>query len=411
MPALTRTYAVALQDESQQALNAWLDVDAKEVTLAPANRIMKYKDYPSYAHRAAELLGSDHYMYASLKAREALFEGYLLRLQHVWGANPPLDAQVMSKYKQSLKWMPEAPYTNYFVQRDFMNNLSQPDSAIAYMQRAVALSPTWVLPYTDAAFGLTTIYHKYEQAKTYLDKALEIDPKSVMVLNSIGSWYYCQGHLGEAEDYYRKAISLDTNFAFTWVNLGVVYDDMNKLKEAESCYKRALAMDSTYYSAFNNLGFLYTRTKRWAEAESFIKTAIKLDPSDAYAWNNLGAVYLNLGRLTDAEREVKRSLAMDTTNAYAYDNLGQVYVAKNQRQEARVQYAHAMRLSPKFAEPYLHLAKLEMGEKNKPAALEQIKKALELGYADKKSLSADPDFVPLHKLQAWRDLKLNDYKP
>lgn len=402
--AMRRNYAAALQDESQQALNAWLKTDIREITLSRLNRFKKYLSYIRYLDRAAELLGADHYMYRSLMARKALFEGFSQRLENLWGIDPALGQAVLAKYREALAWQPDAAPTYLFIANNFGWNLGQPDSAYTYAMKAAAAAPFWVLPYTNTAYLLTMRYKQFDRAKQLLDRALANDSTSAVVWNYFGVWHYKQKQYAEAEQVYRKALGIDSSFTYAWFNLGLVYVDMGRFAEAEQVFLHALSMDSTNVDANNNLGWLYVSTRRWADAEPLFLRATVLDPSYPFAWNNLGAVYLNTGRYAEAEAVIRRSIAIDTTNAYACNNLGQVCQRTHRDAEAETWYRKAVAKAPAFGEPYAHLASMEAARGNTGMALAGVRQALENGYRNRESLTQDPGLSALSELPEWKDL-------
>ena len=401
---MRRNYAAALQDESQQALNAWLKTDIREITLSRLNSFIKYHNYARYLDRAAELLGADHYMYRSLQARKTLFEGFVARLENLWGPDPALGAEVLNHYRRSLDWQPDLAPTYLFMANNFGWNLGQPDSAYHYAMKAAAAAPHWVLPYTNTAYLLTMRYKQFDRAKQLLDRALANDSSSAVVWNYFGVWHYKQKQYAEAEQAYRKALRTDSSFTFAWSNLGLTYVDMGRFAEAEQAFRHALAMDSTHVDAINNLGWLYVGTRRWAEAEPLFLRTTLLDPSYPFAWNNLGAVYLNTGRYAEAETVIRKSIALDSTNAYAYNNLGQVCRRIERDAEAEVCFRKAAAKAPNFGEPYLHLACLAGLRNDTGSALQFLRQALENGCREENTLAQDPDLGCLRALPEWAGL-------
>ncbi|MBK8956496.1 MAG: hypothetical protein IPM34_13210 [Saprospiraceae bacterium] len=71
---MKRNYAAALQDDAQQVINALLKSDIEaNLIINQKQKSQEYGTYPKYLERASALLGSQHYMYKSLKARQHYF--------------------------------------------------------------------------------------------------------------------------------------------------------------------------------------------------------------------------------------------------------------------------------------------------------------------------------------------------
>ena len=100
---------------AQQTLNEWLKT-GQDASLEAVNTARlpekvfteKVRSYPRCLDRAAELLGSKHYMYAALKARKFFFEGYLLANSNL-NPDQELGGRALWLFRQSLEWQPEQP--------------------------------------------------------------------------------------------------------------------------------------------------------------------------------------------------------------------------------------------------------------------------------------------------------------
>ncbi|MFN0013808.1 MAG: caspase domain-containing protein, partial [Saprospiraceae bacterium] len=178
---MTRNYAAALQDDAQQTLNEWLKTKQEVSFEAVATERLpkkvfteKVRAFPRCLDRAAELLGSKHYMYTALKARMYFFEGYLLANSNL---NPDKEngERALTLFRQSLEWQPEQPQVYWQMSRVFGYNFLQPDSLEYYTWRAVEVHPNWTTPYTDAAYWLFFRYRQQDRAKPFLDRASRID--------------------------------------------------------------------------------------------------------------------------------------------------------------------------------------------------------------------------------------------
>ncbi len=378
--SMRRNYAAALQDDAQQVMNKWLMTEISELNLTKISQTVKYKSYPRYLERAAELLGSQHYMYPVLKARKLYFEGYLLSLEHTY-PDKKQGAAALKKFREALVFQPNMPHAYRSMSMVFGYNMLQPDSMEYYTQLAMDQSPSWVIPATSAAYILSEKYSEFDRSKYYLEKASQIDSNSVIVLNYWGIYYHSIHRYDEAEKYYRKAIQLDSTFTFPYNNLGLTYRVTGRYAEAEGQYKKAIQLDSTDTGSYNNLGFLYQSTKRYAEAEGQYKKAIQLDSTLTAAYNNLGNLYSHVRQYTEAERQYKKVIQLDSTNAEAYNNLGSLYIDIRRYTEAEEQYKKVIQLDSTKSNGYNNLGFVYMRTQQYPEAEAQYKKAIQLDSA------------------------------
>jgi tetratricopeptide (TPR) repeat protein len=74
---------------------------------------------------------------------------------------------------------------------------------------------------------------KYDEAIEYYDKAMEIDPKYVLVLNNIGSVLDKLGKYNEAIEYYDKAMEIDPKYVLVLNNKRLALEKLQSTKSEE----------------------------------------------------------------------------------------------------------------------------------------------------------------------------------
>lgn len=402
---MTRNYAAALQDDAQQVLNIMLKSGLTSEVLSAAKVAYIYRNYPAYLDRAAELLGSGHYMYVALKARKHYFTG-------------TLQTEKLEKKKQffeALQWQADMPHA--YVALIDLYPPEQADSAEYYAAKAVQIVQSWVKPYVS----LSHFYQKAEQpdkAEQMLNRASQVDSNSILVWyekaafylrqkkydvaeywyfksiagsgadicfpcahNDLGIVYHDNRRNAEAEEQFKKAIQLDSTFANAYLNLGRLYaDNMNRYAEAEQQYQKAIQLDSTDYLSYYNLGVMYRHTRRFDLAETEFKKAIQLDSNNKSTFLELGLVYDNTGRYELSEVCYKKAIQLDSSYAKAHINLGIVYSNSGRLAEAEEQYKKAIQLDSTQAHAYISLGALYYNDYGRYAEAEdQFKKAIQLG--------------------------------
>lgn len=108
----------------------------------------------------------------------------------------------------------------------------------------------------------------------------------------------------------------------------------------------------------------------------FFESVLRRDPNYANVVEILGGLYTRLGRITDGLKMDRRLVKLQPQNATAHYNL-----------------ACSLALT-----------------KRKGAALDELKRAVELGYRDLDWIQQDPDLEPLKGHPAFREL-LRELKP
>ncbi|MBK6352782.1 MAG: tetratricopeptide repeat protein [Saprospiraceae bacterium] len=415
---MARNYAAALQDDAQQTLNEWLKT-SQEVSLGAmaSDRLPlkvfteKVKNYPRCLERAAELLGSKHYMYAALKARQYFFEGYLLANSNR-NPNAELGERALLLFRQSLKWQQEQPQVYWQISQVFGYSFRQPDSLEYYTRKALKLYPNWTKPILDAASVLIieikqydrarrfmemaslvdsdseeVLYNwaslsigekKYSEAERQLKKALALDSINCALWNNLGYLHLITRRYDEAELSLKRALELDSTHISVLGNLGAVYNMTSRFSEAEPVLKKAIAVDSTNFQSWVNLSYLYQITRRYSEAEPVLKKAIVLDSTNSSSWSNLGSLYQSTRRYIEAEQVLKKAIMLDSTYARAWNNLGSLYNNTGRSAEAEPNFKKAIALDSTFKEPLNNLGLLLNNSKRYSEAEPVLKKAISL---------------------------------
>ncbi|HEY0077517.1 MAG TPA: tetratricopeptide repeat protein [Pyrinomonadaceae bacterium] len=101
-------------------------------------------------------------------------------------------------------------------------------------------------------------------------------------------------------------------------------EDAGDFVEAEKLYRKVIELDANYAFAYNNLGVLLTKDfNQRAEAEALYRKSIELDADNATVYNNLGILLAkDSNRHAEAEALYRKSIELDANNAPAYYNLG-----------------------------------------------------------------------------------------
>lgn len=288
---IRRRYAATLQDDAQNALNSVLDLDANLLSTDWANLAKRYHQFPKYLQRSAELLGEQHYMYKSLKARSLFFEGLTQWLTYYLSATQEQANNVIRLYRASLEEEPYAPHTYHYMSTAFATTLSKPDSARYYADMATQQSPTWLLPYTTLAFHFTQKYQRFEEARTLLEKSKTVDADNDFVLQGFAFWHYFQNQLDSAAILYEASLEKDSTNALLWFNLGTIKMRTGHYDQAEAALLTSIEKDSTYHLSYYGLGFLYSALKRTKEAEAMLQASIRINPRFISGRKKLGVIY------------------------------------------------------------------------------------------------------------------------
>ena len=76
-----------------------------------------------------------------------------------------------------------------------------------------------------------------ETAKSFYQKAIQLDPTYAVPYNDLGVIYEASGLLDYAEQSYLMAIRMDPNYLSAYSNLAAIYESKGDLEKAYSCWK------------------------------------------------------------------------------------------------------------------------------------------------------------------------------
>ncbi len=196
-----------------------------------------------------------------------------------------------------------------------------------------------------------------EEAKTYYENALRIDPQFTAAEASLGMLHLDQTAIGtphfSAEEGRRllaDAVQHVSNltdkekygilaFHALWVE--------NNPEKAVQQYKILLGTYPQDATTWNNLAWVYRNMGRFDESADAAKEAIRLDPRMVIAYANLGNLYLyNVGDVKSALRVCEQALQVDPQNAWVLDCIGWSYLGEGKWMEAQPLYEKAVAANP-----------------------------------------------------------------
>jgi len=219
--------------------------------------------------------------------------------------------------------------------------------AIRLYQTAVKEDPN----FPNAYYMMGICYRKlddFDNAKTALKKAIELDPKFVMAYEALGNLYSTTGEQELAINSYNAVItSIDDKADKSYFGLGNVYYEKKDFPKAIEYLKKAVEIDPKYSTALNILGICQQEERQFSEAEVSFTNAIKYakttDHKGSYYFR-LGNVYLKMKKYNQAEEAfssaIKNSKSQSIVGGSNY-GLGEVYKNLGQTNKAIEYYQKA----------------------------------------------------------------------
>lgn len=116
---------------------------------------------------------------------------------------------------------------------------------------------------------------------------------------------------------YQRALELNPQAAGAWVNIGTIYYRQGSIEQAEVCYRSALEVWPDYALAHFNLANVCEELGRLGNAVDHYVAALKNQSGYADAHYNLALVYERMGQPMPAAKQWKAYLAIDSTSPWA----------------------------------------------------------------------------------------------
>ncbi len=280
---------------------------------------------------------------------------------------------------------PEA-FDCYLRARDFLYrfNKNSLSFSIQLFQKAIDLDPRYADAYAGLAHAHASFYQLYERNESLLDKAIELSLKALMYDNSLpeaydalGLAYYNKGLFDEGITAGKKAIELDpNNFLGYWV-LGRIYLASDKLIEAVDLFRKVTELNPNFYAIYGDLQIAYGRLGDKEKYNEILHKGIKVyekylsqHPDDARGHMYLATDLAQLGRKEEAKIEAERALELSPGDPLMLYNAGCFYA--------------------------------QMGEKK--LAIDSIKNAIAVGYAEFEWLKRDTDLESIRNEPEFLEL-------
>ncbi len=214
----------------------------------------------------------------------------------------------------------------------------------------------------DSIFLLATISavsRNYEGAKSFLHKAIKLQPKNLSVFNNLGTAYKELGDINKAINYYKKALEINPDHTNSNYNLGLAYHKLKEHKKAKSYLKKTVEVQNNFAFAFFSLANIHVDLKEYNEAISAYQKAIEINPNIVGAHNNLGLIFRNLNDFENAINCYEKAIKLKPDHGGAHHNLAQAFKETGQFGKAIKSHQLAIECEPENLSHYYYLKDLK----------------------------------------------------
>lgn len=225
------------------------------------------------------------------------------------------------------------------------SELEQWESAIAWIQRALAIYPHSACFH----FNLANIFKKinqFELALTHYQTALRLKPHYAEAYNNLAGLFYKQKKFNAAKQNYIHAINLKPDYLEAHFNLGLVFLAQQEKIAALTQFKNVINLHPNYIQGHWQLANLYWQNQDLEKVHFHYQKIFDLNPNSVELLNNFAALMLKKGENDAAIDYLKRALAIDPKHKISRNNLATVLLQNNQLEEAIWHYSLYLNLEP-----------------------------------------------------------------
>ncbi|MDY6915876.1 MAG: tetratricopeptide repeat protein [Candidatus Cloacimonadota bacterium] len=165
----------------------------------------------------------------------------------------------------------------------YLLSQDKPEKAFGFMKKAMedtlqAVSYIFLADYYEQNAQTDSALH-------ILQSASKIYPENADILNYYG-YFIAQKELSqlydEAEKVLKKALQLEPESHYIWDSLAWLYVKQENFSEAKKTFKKVLEFDFNSSEEAYHLGYFYWKIDNLKQAKQFLRTAIKLNNDDDY---------------------------------------------------------------------------------------------------------------------------------
>jgi TolB-like protein/DNA-binding winged helix-turn-helix (wHTH) protein/Flp pilus assembly protein TadD len=250
------------------------------------------------------------------------YDLYLLGRYHGWRRGPQDLRQATEYFERAIELEPDfaAAYAGLALawgQRGVWGGMGfrevEGPSRRAAL-KAVELDANLAEAHAVLGIGLFTYDWDWAGAEHELQKAIHLDPNSLIAYKYYSQLLMATGRFPEAMAHIEQAVSLDPLSSEIRSDYGRVLFRARRFDEAGRQFRRAIDLDPLNFTAYVRLGEVYEQMGRFQEALEVVEQGLKIPGADVFKSARVARAYALLGRRKDAT-EILDRLARSDSNS------------------------------------------------------------------------------------------------
>lgn len=247
------------------------------------------------------------------------------------------------------------------------------DSAIADLQKAISLNgknPDYYSLWSEASL----LANDSKTALHALDTALSVLPDHVQLLQEKVRLQLILRQYMEGMATLDHLFLIDPQNAYGYYLAGHIFIESGDTGRAVNSYQKAVDIDPELRQAWIQLGDVLSHMKN-PICIRYYDNALRIDSSDIETRHNKAYALQMLGRIEEAIAQYRDNISRDSSYELSYYNLGILYKNRDSLTQAIEMLSGSIALNPEEASTWYARGECHAKLKNKPAALEDFKKA------------------------------------
>ncbi len=221
------------------------------------------------------------------------------------------------------------------------------------------------------------------------------------------------------------------------LNIGLIHYAAGRREEAVASFEEVLEGDATNAEARSNLGYIYLRLRRFERALEQFQALLELEGHRFEGHFGLGLAAVNLGRFDEGIEALSTAIRLRPEFARTYCELGHAYAETGELERARESAKVALKLNPEMEEGELLLQRIRIKagdfdeaiaacrrslakrdshrafynlavayamKDDLEAAIDALRRAVQLDDQTRFAAKDDPAFAPLRDSRRFREL-------
>jgi len=246
----------------------------------------------------------------------------------------------------SKRWLEKNPndVDAYFTLGDIHFSLQNYDEALSYYQSILAIDPKYKMAYNQLGYCYAR-KGDLANAVAIMKQYQSLAPDEPNPFDSMGEIYFNYGDYPSAEKNLRRALKIDENFTPSWLMLSDLYLDQGENKKALAIIQQSLPQIKDPRSRANGLaqlGFIQWRLGKIDEAIQSMQKCVenRIAPYRAATWVN--ELYLQKGDTLNGRATLLKNYAFIRDSLAKRDpifivNLAQLSLWYNLQAEATIE--------------------------------------------------------------------------